>query len=193
MRKKSDYIFFRKPTEPSYGFLSPSYPFPFEATVQPPWQKSAGKITFPTVDHWMVFQKAVLFNDKITALRLLRITGASIDDMVRVRQLGLNVANTKLYMNHNKWANNRERIAYEGNYMKFSTIWELHDRLMATREMELVYADPHDDVWGIGHDEGRRSLNAEWGKNLLGKVLEDVRSAIRKNGFQWPDCNYCYG
>lgn len=53
--------------------------------------------------------------------------------------------------------------------------------LMATGERELAEASPFDKVWGIGlkAEDALRVSRAQWGGNLLGKALMQVRSQLK--------------
>ena len=72
----------------------------------------------------------------------------------------------------------------DGTYHKFTLSPEseqLRAMLLATGERELVEASPMDRVWGIGFSEKNAEMNREkWGRNLLGKALEEVRRRLRE-------------
>ena len=64
----------------------------------------------------------------------------------------------------------------------------LRDLLLATGSRELVEAAPNDSVWGVGFSaekaEELRLMDdgvgmTQWGKNLLGRALMEVRERIR--------------
>lgn len=89
------------------------------------------------------------------------------------------------------WEPKRYDVVLQGNMLKFSQAAttfpdkngvgiSLKTLLLKTGDRELVEASPQDRIWGVGfaaHEaEQRRS---EWGENLLGKVLMDVRARLR--------------
>ncbi|UUV46792.1 NADAR family protein [Bacillus phage vB_BanS-Thrax4] len=78
------------------------------------------------------------------------------------------------------WKANRERIYREVLLDKFS-LPELKKTILATGNKRLVEASPSDTIWGIGlHENHRDATNPQkWrGMNLLGKVLEQVRTEL---------------
>ncbi len=52
---------------------------------------------------------------------------------------------------------------------------ELRERLLATGDALLLEASPVDSFWGIGADGG--------GQNLLGRMLSNIRLALREHVF----------
>ena len=78
-----------------------------------------------------------------------------------------------------KWDTSKKEIVMMGNILKFSQNEELKQMLLNTNNMELIEASPRDNIWGIGISK-EKALNGEkWkGKNLLGKILMEVRDII---------------
>lgn len=78
------------------------------------------------------------------------------------------------------WHAHRYGIVVEGSYLKFTQDGESKGILLGTGERELVEASPRDRIWGVGFGAknagGRRK---DWGLNLLGKALMEVRERIR--------------
>ncbi|GKT40362.1 N-glycosidase R617 [Colletotrichum spaethianum] len=141
-------------------FTSPSSP------ASPP-------ITFKTAEHYMMHDKALLFSDADVALSVLKA-----DHPRKVKTLGRKVKG----FDEALWNANRERIVREGNLLKFRCAPELKEKLLATGERELVEASPLDRIWGIGFspEKAPASDRSCWGLNLLGKVLMEVRTTLRK-------------
>lgn len=83
-------------------------------------------------------------------------------------------------LDEKKWKGKRYKVAREGNLLKFRQNTELREKLLATGERELVEASARDRDWGIGfifmEAEAHRG---EWGDNLLGKALMEVRDILR--------------
>ncbi len=69
-------------------------------------------------------------------------------------------------------------VMYHGNRYKFTQNSELQDALFATQGTTLVYANPDDNIWGIGlaKDDPKALQRSTWeGKNLLGEILTELR------------------
>lgn len=131
-------------------------------------------MTFNCVEQWMMFSKAYLFGDKETAIKMLNESNPS-----NQRKLGRQVK----YFKNDIWEKKRENIIYKGNYVKFSQNSTLREYLLNTGNSILAEASPTDLVWGIGygvHDENRLYPERWRGKNLLGKILMQVREDLRK-------------
>ena len=82
-------------------------------------------------------------------------------------------------------------IVMVGLVSKFSQDRGLYTLLMATKDMYLVEASPHDNIWGIGlneqqcveytktwHISSDGGSRKPFGKNLLGKLLCYVRDDL---------------
>jgi ribA/ribD-fused uncharacterized protein len=70
---------------------------------------------------------------------------------------------------------------YEVNKCKYSQNKELKDELLKTKNLILVEVNPRDRIWGIGlgaDDDRILNTNSWKGKNLLGKVLMQVRKEL---------------
>ena len=79
------------------------------------------------------------------------------------------------------WDNIKWGSTYWGNRYKFTQNSDLQDALFATQGTTLVYANPDDNVWGIGltKDDPKAQQRATWaGKNLLGEVLTELRKDL---------------
>ena len=84
----------------------------------------------------------------------------------------------------------------DGNYLKFSQSSTLagdvnnedgapsralKGLLLSTEDREIVEASPFDRVWGIGFNaaDATTTERAQWGENLLGKALMEVRERFK--------------
>lgn len=136
------------------------------------WKKSlfhGDGIQFCTAEQYMMYSKAVLFNDKETADKILRTT-----DPKEQQLLGREVKNFELAL----WELHARDIVYRGNYFKFSQNSELKKILCDTADTLLVEASPFDKIWGIGLDEetAKQTPFEQWpGRNWLGQVLTNLR------------------
>ena len=129
------------------------------------------EVTFPSAEHWMMVQKALLFKDAEKAREILEVP----DDMATVKALGREVKN----FDEDKWVSARKKIVLEGNVHKFSQNEELKRKLLATGTKKIVEASPRDRIWGIGFGAKNALKNRErWGLNLLGLALEETRSVL---------------
>ena len=128
--------------------------------------------TFLTAEHWMMHQKALLFEDHKMAAKML--TTPYPGD---VKNMGRKVAN----FDEELWDQEKITIVRLGNLLKFSQNAELEGILLDTGDAVLVEASPYDDIWGIGMKDSHPNANdpSKWkGENLLGFVLMDVRTIL---------------
>ena len=156
-------ICFHNPDEPN-GFLSNWYPSVF----------SMDGVEYSSMEQYMMYQKAVLFQDVETARRILETEKPG-----SVKALGRSVRN----YNDTIWSGMRQMIVCQGLLAKFRQSDALKEKLLATGESVLAECAVRDRVWGIGlsmNDQRRFDLNAWQGQNLLGFSLMYVRTALRK-------------
>lgn len=157
-------IFFWKTSEQPYGVFSQWYLSKI---------KYNDDITFNCCEQFMMYSKAMLFNDKETAQMILVETSPR-----KQKSLGRRVKG----FNENKWSNFKENIVYNANVAKFSQNSRLRDVLLSTGNEELCEASPFDTIWGIGITENEAKNGKTWrGQNLLGKALMYVRKDLNKN------------
>ena len=126
-------------------------------------------IGFNSAEQYMMFQKAILFNDYETAEKILDTRNVRTQ-----KELGRQVKG----FDNGLWTVNCRRIVYEANKYKFSQNRQLLDELLATRGTTLVEASPYDTIWGIGltKDDERATDRSKWkGKNWLGHILTLLR------------------
>lgn len=133
---------------------------------------------------WMMYHKALHFNDIPTSIEILETTNPRI-----VKSLGRKVKN----FDEKEWNKVKFNIVIQGNVLKFSRGGkELREQLERTGERELVEASPYDKIWGIGIKGGVKECQRqerdgtldgkrkEWGKNLLGLAMVEARRLIRE-------------
>ncbi|KAG7091966.1 hypothetical protein E1B28_008355 [Marasmius oreades] len=215
-----NYVFFWKPNERDYGWASQWYPSPFTLQIEfpvtgdshssAPESKSKSKskpepelkeCTFPTAEHYMMFRKALLFEDTSIAELVLSPShsGTSQSDLAEIKALGRQVQN----FDEDTWKAHRYRIVLDGNLAKFRQNPHLKDLLLSTGSRKHVEASPRDRIWGIGygHVRAAKMVNGtppqatepkEWGLNLLGKALDEARKILQEEassigGFQFVD------
>ncbi|KAH9852868.1 DUF1768-domain-containing protein [Lenzites betulinus] len=172
-------VYFWKP-EQEYGWASQWYHAPFAVRLTLP-DGEEREALFPTAEHWMMGQKALLFGDQAvfepgkahsTRARKPRYPSAK-----EAKALG-----RKVYpFDDAVWVAARERIVLEGTLHKFRQHPALARALLATGERELVEASPMDRIWGVGFGRARAGhvSREAWGLNLLGKALMEARGVLR--------------
>ncbi|PKL34747.1 MAG: DUF1768 domain-containing protein [Spirochaetae bacterium HGW-Spirochaetae-10] len=130
-------------------------------------------LSFPTAEHWMMYEKARLFQDERIMLSML-----DDENPVVAKKLGRQIRG----FDEETWNREKGRIVFEGNLHKFSQNPELTDFLFSTGDRVLVEASPDDSIRGIGLNEqvARSTAPDQWpGENLLGFALMRVRYALR--------------
>lgn len=130
-------------------------------------------IRYNCCEQYMMFKKAMLFKDEYAAKKILAEPEPGLQ-----KKLGREVRG----YTSETWDMHKFGIVWYGNYLKFAQHQDLRLRLIETEEKILVEASPTDLVWGVGYEaQNDQILNPiNWrGKNLLGKVLMSVRSAMK--------------
>jgi ribA/ribD-fused uncharacterized protein len=163
------YIFFwghsNKANEPVGKFVfSQWYPSSF----------IVGGIEYKTSEHWMMAQKAKLFNDQSSFDNIISATKPG-----EVKEIGRQIKSFK----EDVWNSHKHAIVVQGNIHKFSQNPQLKDYLLSTADRVLVEASPTDVDWGIGLTQDAKMVENPhtWrGENLLGFALMEVRDQLRK-------------
>ena len=128
-------------------------------------------ITYNCGEQYMMYQKAMTFNDKETAKKIL-------DEIVPSEQKKLG----RLVKNYNDstWNRVRYNIVKRGLFAKFSQNENLKEYLLKYKGYQIVEASPYDRIWGIGYYEQDAINNINnWGENLLGKILTELAQEIK--------------
>ncbi len=129
-------------------------------------------IVYPSEEHFMMAEKARLFNDFDIEKEIL--VSKTPDE---AKKLGRKVRNFE----QDIWEKHRMEIVVKGNFAKFNQNPELKSYLLSTNKRILVEASPVDAIWGIGLDRYSEfaSIPTKWrGLNLLGFALMEVRDMI---------------
>lgn len=141
--------------------LSQWYPAPF----------TENGVTFPTAEHYMMYQKAKLFGDKGAMKAILEA-----DTPKKAKELGRHVK----HFRPDVWEKHCREIVAQGNYLKFSQNKELGHYLNRTGKAILVEASPYDKIWGIGISREDAEKGVDWqGTNWLGEALMRVRDWLK--------------
>lgn len=161
-RSEMKIICFHNPDEEN-GFLSNWYLSPF----------SLNGVGFSSVEQYMMYQKAVCFNDLAIASKIMKT-----DDVAVIKSLGRAVSDYDDIV----WSRIRENVVYDGLLAKFTQNNNLRDQLLETGECVLAECAVKDQVWGIGlsmKDPNRFDTGKWRGRNLLGHLLMKVRKQLK--------------
>ncbi|KAG8706539.1 hypothetical protein FRC08_000993 [Ceratobasidium sp. 394] len=161
-------IYFWKP-EQEHGYLGQWYPSVFVSTES----DGPTSFTYENAEQFMMHRKGLLFApDSPATAAILETT-----DPRDIKALGRKIPN----FDDDIWKRERMNIVIRGTYLKFIQNEDLKNQLLATGDKELVEASPRDRVWGVGFGAKQAPVKrANWGANLLGKALMEVRERIRK-------------
>lgn len=130
-------------------------------------------IKFSSMEQYMMYTKAMVFDDKDIARKVLLTTNAA-----EIKALGRQVSN----YNDSVWNGMRQILIYKGLYEKFAQNEELKNQLLATGDDYLAECAVNDKIWGIGlsmSDPNRLNVASWNGQNLLGYSLMIVRNDLR--------------
>ena len=135
---------------------------------------TVNEITFTSLEQYILFNKALLFDDLKTAHMILKTNDTYIQKTMskRIRNY-----------HHKIWHKEMRRIAFDGTEYKFKDKKNKHlrDMLINTAPNTLAEACPYDRDWGIGlsiNDPSIYHKNKWRGDNIYGQVLMDVRNII---------------
>ena len=154
-------ICFHNPDE-KYGWLSNWYLSDFKVD----------DVRFSSMEQYMMYQKAVAFEDFKTAEKILEIQNVAM-----IKRYGRQVSN----YNDVIWNGIRQIVIYKGLLAKFSQNETLCDNLRNTGSAILAECAVMDRIWGIGlsmKDPNRYDMNKWNGQNLLGFALMQVREQL---------------
>jgi ribA/ribD-fused uncharacterized protein len=128
-------------------------------------------MTYQTAEHWMMAQKALLFDDKEQYQNII-----ATDSPAKAKKLGRLVKN----FDGELWSANAFIFVTEGNLHKFSQHEALKTFLLNTGNKIIVEASPFDKIWGIGTSAQVTDVTKWKGTNLLGFALMEVRDLLKK-------------
>lgn len=130
-------------------------------------------IKFSSMEQYMMYKKAIVFDDTEIAKEILETT-----DVSKIKALGRQVLN----YNDTHWNGVRQIIIYKGLLEKFSQNEDLKKRLLNTGNDILAECAVQDKIWGIGlsmKDVNRWDMEKWRGENLLGFALMMVREELQ--------------
>jgi hypothetical protein len=127
---------------------------------------TVNNIIFNCGEQYMMYAKAIFFNDIDTSRQILR-TNIPAEQ----KALGRKVKN----YDDSAWNEVRYDLVKKGLIEKFKQNEALSKYLNQYKNYELVEASPYDRIWGIGYSESDAMDNIDnWGTNLLGKILTEI-------------------
>ncbi len=164
-----EYCFFYGHSVPKDGSVKKTcfsqwYPATFEVD----------SISYLTAEHYMMAEKARLFEDEETLKKILTASHPKT-----AKSLGRKVKN----FDQEKWSASCFSIVVTGNEAKFSQNDDMKSFLLNTKSSIIVEASPTDRIWGIGLSQKSPAVNDPrcWrGRNLLGYALMEVRARLSR-------------
>ncbi|NQY05808.1 MAG: NADAR family protein [Flavobacteriaceae bacterium] len=139
------------------------------------WRQSSftiGEATYKTAEHYMMAEKANLFNDSEMLEAII-----NCNHPMEAKQFGRKVKG----FDPELWNEHKYEIVKRGNLAKFSQHEEMKSFLLNTKNRVIVEASPRDRIWGIGmgaKNEKAMNPNLWRGQNLLGFALMEVRDEL---------------
>ncbi len=132
---------------------------------------------FRCVEQYMMAQKALIFRDFETFNKIM-----NSKNPVEMKHLGREVKN----FDAEKWNEVKVKVVKNAVFAKFSQNWDLRKMLLETGEKLIAESNPMDRTWGIGickSDKEVMNKMDEWGENLLGKIMMEVREELKDMEF----------
>jgi len=130
------------------------------------------EITYYTAEHWMMAEKARLFEDEEMLTKILHSATPQ-----EAKANGRKVSGFE----DRTWKAHRYDIVMEGNRLKFQQNPSMLEFLLATEDAILVEASPYDRIWGIGMKASAEEIENPYywqGGNLLGYALMEIRDEL---------------
>ncbi|KAH9886832.1 hypothetical protein F4778DRAFT_440261 [Xylariomycetidae sp. FL2044] len=147
-------LYFWRASDREHGYLSQwSTAHPFRDPDDP-------HVVYPTAEHYMMYQKALLFGDRAVAAQVLALASSpsAADSNPRaVKALGRQVKN----FDPEVWDRERERVVREGNWAKFSLSCRLEEDEEDDEEDDYDYDDDNENN-GDENKNKKKTLNRVW-------------------------------
>ena len=119
-----------------------------------------GKKMWPTTEHYF---QAMKFKDKSEQEKIRKANSPML-----AARMGRDRKRTL----RRDWESSKVNVMREAVMAKFTQHDELRELLLATGDAKIIEHTANDDYWGDGGD-GK-------GKNMLGRILMDVRAKLRE-------------
>jgi ribA/ribD-fused uncharacterized protein len=156
-----------------FRFMSNLFVAPFEVDG----------VTFPTVEHYVQWSKAILFEgkDSETAKKIMKPPrNKEFTEAKSVKALGKKVKE----FSEARWDEVKLQVTEKAIRAKFvNPKHGLLEKLVATGTRQIGEANPRDKYWGIGTSEDTADAKnpKKWkGQNQLGKILMKLREEFKQ-------------
>ena len=166
--KRIKYMFFWGHQKSKHGITKSC----FSQWYESPFSQEG--ITYKTAEHFMMAEKAKLFNDSKAFNKVI-----AAEEPGKAKKIGREIVNFEEQL----WLENRFEIVKRANFLKFSQDSELKQFILNTENRVLVEASPVDPIWGIGMATDHPDVENPklWkGLNLLGFALMLVRDELQR-------------
>jgi ribA/ribD-fused uncharacterized protein len=130
-------------------------------------------VRFPSAEHAYQYYKAMTFDDKATAAKILKAKSAQ-----SAKAFGKKVEK----YDEKVWDTKKDDVMRSIVRAKFRSNPTIREALLATGDRVLAEADPREKYWSIGTsaDTEKAKNPKKWpGQNKLGQLLMDVRTELR--------------
>jgi ribA/ribD-fused uncharacterized protein len=130
-------------------------------------------VSYPTVEHYMMVQKARQFGDEKAVQKIMKAKSAKSAKGVEKSIEGVK---------EDEWDARKDDVMRVALRAKFTQHPELRKKLLETGTAVLGYANARDKYWSIGTSEDTEKAKkpAKWsGKNRLGELLSELRETLR--------------
>lgn len=164
-------IYFWKVCDESYGFMSMfdyKHPFYDDKTKQ----------RFTSMEHYLMYMKALEYNDLKCATLILN---AKYSMQAKFISHKINMENHN--NSHSNWNEKIYETLINGLRLKFRQNKGIFRKLVDTNDALLYYTLKFDSVLGIGFyaNEAITINESQYGQNLLGKALMQIREELKNN------------
>lgn len=167
-------------------------------------------LTFISNEQFMMYSKAKNFGDEVSAEKIISINNDPLAQkfingelsreeitqdkelsiqwqnlMMKAKKLGRGVQN----YDEEVWNRRRSKIVLFGARLKFTQNEDLKQILLSTGDTSMVEASRFDPIWSCGLTEydAKRTPPEKWpGLNLLGKVLDELKSELKTELIKRP-------
>ena len=160
-----------------HDLYKPKYHFfwrgPFSQWTKRPMIDPISRIEFNCCEQYMMYKKAMLFNDQEIVSKILCTSNPR-----EQKAYGRQVRN----YDQKTWDAVKFDIVFMGNALKVAQNEDIRIALIDTGDQILVEASPYDTIWGIGltEEEAKHLDPKDWkGLNLLGQVLTSVKQLYK--------------
>lgn len=126
--------------------------------------------TFRTMEHYIMYHKAMLMNDPPSARLVL-----AAKHPAQAKVIGRAIVNWDEAL----WARERESILFRGLMLKARQHKVVRDILDLSGDRIVAEASPYDAIWGTGCSKHVTDPRKWRGTNILGKAWMKVRAELR--------------